>query len=146
MSVNSKAENSWNVQWQNLEQNNWHHRNHGAVSIKRCCLTGIGIPTLKIRRSHDRLIFNMGISTPGKDGLYTETGPRGHLNIKMPMPCQNRNSHRKDKTASCLAFFVMGIPYLDNMALILNRIWEINRRSKPEITDHTAVSTQCDRW
>ena len=29
----------------------------------------------KIRRSHDRLIFNMGISIPGKDGLYIETGP-----------------------------------------------------------------------
>ena len=31
---------------------------------------------LKIRRSHDRLIFNMGIPIPGKDGLYIETGPR----------------------------------------------------------------------
>ena len=30
---------------------------------------------LKIRRSRDRLIFNMGISIPGKDGLYIETGP-----------------------------------------------------------------------
>ena len=30
---------------------------------------------LKIRRSHDRLIFNMGIPIPGKDGLYIETGP-----------------------------------------------------------------------
>ena len=25
--------------------------------------------------SHDRLIFNMGISIPGKDGVYIETGP-----------------------------------------------------------------------
>ena len=31
---------------------------------------------LKIRRSHDRLIFNMGIPIPGKDGLYIEMGPR----------------------------------------------------------------------
>ena len=31
-------------------------------------------PVLKIRRSHDRLIFDMGISIPGKDGLYIETG------------------------------------------------------------------------
>ena len=31
---------------------------------------------LKIRRSHDRLIFNMGIPIPGKNGLYIETGPR----------------------------------------------------------------------
>ena len=29
---------------------------------------------LKIRRSHDSLIFNMGIPIPGKDGLYIETG------------------------------------------------------------------------
>ena len=32
-------------------------------------------PMLKIRRSHDRLIFNMGIPIPAKDGLYIETGP-----------------------------------------------------------------------
>ena len=31
---------------------------------------------LKIRRSRDRLIFNMGIPVHGKDGLYIETGPR----------------------------------------------------------------------
>ena len=30
---------------------------------------------LKIRRSRDRLIFNMGIPIPGKDGLYIETWP-----------------------------------------------------------------------
>ena len=30
---------------------------------------------LKIRRSHDRLIFNMEIPIPGKEGLYIETGP-----------------------------------------------------------------------
>ena len=30
---------------------------------------------LKIRQSHDRLIFNMEIPIPGKDGLYVETGP-----------------------------------------------------------------------
>ena len=40
-----------------------------------CVLTSIGIPMLKIRRSRDRLIFNMGIPIPGKDGLYIETGP-----------------------------------------------------------------------
>ena len=31
---------------------------------------------LKIRRSPDRPIFNMGIPIPEKDGLYIETGPR----------------------------------------------------------------------
>ena len=30
---------------------------------------------LKIRQSRDRLIFNIGIPIPGKDGLYIETGP-----------------------------------------------------------------------
>ena len=48
----------------------------GAVSMQRCRLTSIGIPMLKIRRSRDRLIFNMGIPISGKDGLYIETGPR----------------------------------------------------------------------
>ena len=31
---------------------------------------------LKIRRSRDRPIFNIGIPIPGKDGIYIETGPR----------------------------------------------------------------------
>ena len=31
---------------------------------------------LKIRQSRDRLIFNMGIAIPEKDGLYIETGPQ----------------------------------------------------------------------
>ena len=30
---------------------------------------------LKIRQSYDRLIFNMGIPIPRKDGLYIKTGP-----------------------------------------------------------------------
>ena len=46
-------------------------------------VTGIGIPMLKIRRSRDRLIFNMGIPIPGKDGLYIELLRRGSgLNIE----------------------------------------------------------------
>ena len=36
----------------------------------------IGILMLKIRRSRDRLIFNMGILIPGKDNLCIETGPK----------------------------------------------------------------------
>ena len=31
---------------------------------------------LKVRRSHNRLIFDMGLPMPGKDGLYIETGCR----------------------------------------------------------------------
>ena len=33
----------------------------------------------KIRRSRDRLLFNMRIPIPGKDGLYIETGPRSDV-------------------------------------------------------------------
>ena len=40
------------------------------------------IPMLKIRRSCDRLIFNMGIPIPRKDGLYIETGPRSFMRGK----------------------------------------------------------------
>ena len=31
-------------------------------------------PHVKIKRLRDRLILNMGIPIPGKDGLYIETG------------------------------------------------------------------------
>ena len=48
----------------------------GAVSIRKTVLPGMAIPMLKIRRPNGRLIFNMGIPIPGKDGLYIETGPR----------------------------------------------------------------------
>ena len=34
---------------------------------------------LKIRQSCDRLIFNMGIPIPRKDGLYIEAGPRWYI-------------------------------------------------------------------
>ena len=35
----------------------------------------MAIPMLKIRRPNGRLIFNMEIAIPGKDGLYIETAP-----------------------------------------------------------------------
>ena len=41
----------------------------GAVSIRKTVLPGMAIPMLKIRRPNGRLIFNMGIPIPGKDGL-----------------------------------------------------------------------------
>ena len=50
--------------------------NQGAVSIRKTVLPGMAIPMLKIRRPNGRLIFNMGIPIPGKDGLYIEMGPR----------------------------------------------------------------------
>ena len=53
---------------------NW-KGSQGAVSIRKTVLPGMAIPMLKIRRPNGRLIFNMGIPIPGKDGLYIETGP-----------------------------------------------------------------------
>ena len=58
----------------------------GAISIKRCCLNGIGISMLKIRRSCDCLIFNMGIAIPRKDGFVLRWGPG-------PVHHQDTNSH-----------------------------------------------------
>ena len=40
----------------------------GRLNIK--CLTNIGIPILKIKRSHDRLILNMGVPIPVRRSLY----------------------------------------------------------------------------
>ena len=48
----------------------------GAVSIRKTVLLGMVIPMLKIRRPTGRLIFNMGITIPGKTVFYIETGPR----------------------------------------------------------------------
>ena len=50
-------------------------RDQGAVSIRKTVLPGVAIPMLKIRRPNGRLIFNIGIAIPRKDGLNIETGP-----------------------------------------------------------------------
>ena len=47
----------------------------GRLNIKSSYLTSKAIPVLKIRRPRDRLIFNLWIRIPEKDGLYIETGP-----------------------------------------------------------------------
>ena len=39
---------------------------------------------LNIRRSRDRLIFNMGIHIPGKNGIYIETGPMVSRELIIP--------------------------------------------------------------
>ena len=59
----------------------------------------IGIPMFKIRRSRDRLIFNMEIPMPGKDRRYIEMSEGDRLNIKMSS-YQHRDPHVKDKTVS----------------------------------------------
>ena len=49
---------------------------HGAVAIWRCRLITMRITIIKIRRSHDCLIFLIGNPYTWKDGRYIETGPR----------------------------------------------------------------------
>ena len=52
---------------------------------------------LKIRRSHDRLIFNMGIPIPGKDGLYIEMGPWLSTNMVLIMKVRTGSCHPWDR-------------------------------------------------
>ena len=47
----------------------------GPVSIKRPSYLRMAISMLKIRRPLGRLIFNMGIATPGKTVFLIETAP-----------------------------------------------------------------------
>ena len=54
-------------------------------------LISIGILMLKIRRSQDRLIFNIMIPIPGRDSLYIETGPCFSHNTLHYVPA---NMHR----------------------------------------------------
>ena len=53
---------------------------------------------LKIRRSHDRLIFNTEIPIPGKPVFILRRGPGGRLN-KKDGPTRYGDSHVKDKTS-----------------------------------------------
>ena len=46
---------------------------------------------LKIRRSRDSLIINMGIPIPGNDGLYIKTGPWSQPNIATRDPLQYKD-------------------------------------------------------
>ena len=88
------------------------------VSIWRPSFPGMGIPVLKIRRSRDRLIFNMGIPILVRRQLYIETAPWSlpgpWLNIKMPS-YQYRKSHCGDKTAVRSSYFHNGISYTGKM-------------------------------
>ena len=55
--------------------NNKNRESKGASQYKDVLPCSIGIHVIKIRRSRDRLIFNMGTPIREKDGLYIETGP-----------------------------------------------------------------------
>ena len=59
---------------------------------------------LKIRRSRDRLIFNMGIPIPGKDGIYIESSGFAQNKINLlfgsvhPLPLVNPSIENNDQT------------------------------------------------
>ena len=55
---------------------------------------------LKIRRSRDRLIFNMGIPIPGKYGLYIDTEPRSKHFVSNIRRLHN-NTHLGVKNECC---------------------------------------------
>ena len=64
---------------------------------------------LKIRRSHDRLIFNMGIHIPGKGGLYIESGPSlfdtdSNMAAEDLVPCATRASAGMESSMFTLKF------------------------------------------
>ena len=61
-------------------------KDQGPVSIWRPSFPGMGIPMLKIRRSQDRLIFNMGIPILVRLHLYIETAPRQSWNSVIGTP------------------------------------------------------------
>ena len=59
---------------------------------------------LKIRRSHDRLIFNMEIPIPEKDGLYIEMAPRSSSHKYKDGLSSYRDFYYKDKMAVRLSY------------------------------------------
>ena len=76
--------------------------NAGLVS--RCVLTSILIPIIKIRRSHDCLIFIMGIPLPGKDGHYSETGNRSLLPYAQVCMVLNKQPNVSKLMTKCKLF------------------------------------------
>ena len=74
-----------------------------ASSQYKDCLTSIGISMLKIRRSRNHLIFNMGIPVNGKTVFILRGYPGGCVSRKM-LSYQYRDPHVKDKTVSRLSY------------------------------------------
>ena len=66
-----------------------HRHNQGLASIQ---VLGIGASIIKIRRSHDRLIFIMGIPILITRHLYIETGPR-FRSLKQGTGINKSNTH-----------------------------------------------------
>ena len=74
------------------------------------------IPMLQIRWSCDRVLFNMGIPIPGKDGLYIETGnrffdyiqkrPAVHQLLPWILTIPNILTHKQLETYRCVITIV----------------------------------------
>ena len=80
----------------------------------------------KIRRSHDRLIFNMRISIPGKDGFYIETGPWCRLGGKLSFELIVRQYIRH--WAEMEAFSPVFSPIMSGNSNAIDRLENINFR------------------
>ena len=82
-----------------------YYSNLGTISIEKCCLTSIGITMLKVRRSCDRLNFNMGIPYMGKTVFILRRGP-GRLWVILagnkPQQSINRNRYSSYKEYSMI--------------------------------------------
>ena len=102
---------------------------------------------LKIRRSHDRLIFNMGIPTPGKDGLYNETWPWS------PSGAQERQSTMTYFIATCfleewsllpcrVEHFVMGFTHSSCMGIMMTS----SNGNLFRVTGHLCGKFTSHRW
>ena len=88
---------------------------------------------LEIKRSHDRLIFNMGIPIPWKDGLYIETEPWFHFYLALWHPSPPHTELRKWESLGgnflikylyfyCTQHSAVSIPALDVMAWVGGKI------------------------
>ena len=62
------------------------HFPYGILNKRPGGRLNIKVSSYQIRRSHDRLIFNMGIPIPGQDGLYIETGRSSMAVLGDPIP------------------------------------------------------------
>ena len=67
----------------------------GLYSLRRCCLTGIGIPIINLRQSDDRLRFIMRLPILIRPRLLSEQRPwanmRPKLDIAVPVDVQAPN-------------------------------------------------------
>ena len=107
---------------------------------------------LKIRRSYDRLIFHMGIPIPGKDGLYTETGPCRFLCcwqvrlFPMIMPCALLSAFDKQNKAAKEKGKVITDRYcekLQQLGVGVAKVWTTLDHQKLYSQKHSRRDLEC---